>query len=304
MKSFNLAVLGDFSIADQLGKAGSKSDITFYEKKTPDSISCFIVPSGFPDKIQPLIQTIALSEYIILNPAKIDKALGEQIVALDNMKIERGFIISSWLDDELMKLIRSTVLERYEFVTLEELRQKIESLPEVSQNGQTKVLVDASFEVKGAGTVVLGVVRRGTVKQHDELEVFPQKKSISVRSIQMHDDDVESAPSPARVGLSIKGLTAKEINRGDALAAQNSLQVSNELKVGFEKSRFYKGEINASWTYHLCIGLQIKPVKIKVDNGMTITAEKPIAYEPQESCAILDLNSTSTRIMGNGTVIG
>ncbi|MCS4538043.1 MAG: hypothetical protein HYY67_04190 [Thaumarchaeota archaeon] len=176
MKSFNFAVLGDASIADQLGKAGPKSDITFYEKKTSDSIFCFIAPSSFPDKVQPLIQTIALSEYVILNPTKIDKALGEQIVALDNMKIERGFIISSWLDEELRKFIRSTILEKYQFVALDELRQKIENLPEIRQNGQAKVLVDASFEVKGVGTGVLGVVRRGTIKQHDELEVSLKKK--------------------------------------------------------------------------------------------------------------------------------
>jgi selenocysteine-specific translation elongation factor len=304
MKSFNFAVLGDASIADQLGKAGSKSDISFYEKKTSDSVFCFIVPSSFPDKVQPLIQTIALSEYIILNPAKIDKTLGEQIVALDNMKVERGFIISSWLDDELKKFVKSTVLERYEFVTLEELKQKIEKLPEVPQNGQTKVLVDASFEVKGVGSVALGVVRRGTIKQHDELEAFPQKKHVSIKSIQMHDDAVESAPSPARVGLSLKGLTVKELDRGDVLGAQNSLQVGNELKLKFKKSRFYKGEINPSWTYHLCIGLQIKPVKVKVDNEMLITAEKPMAYEPRENCVILDLNSASTRIVGNGTILG
>ena len=303
MKSLNFAVLGDEAVAVQLAKIGSKSDITFYEKRTSDAILCLIAPSSFPEKVQPLIQTIALAEYVILNPPKIDKALGEQIVALDNIKIERGFIISSWLDDELRSFIKSTILEKYQFVTLEELRQKLESLPEVPQDGQAKVLVDASFEVKGVGTVALGVVRRGTINQHDELEVFPQKKPVSVRSIQMHDDDVNSAHSPARVGLSIRGLTAKEIERGDIVGSPNSLQISNELRIKFEKSRFYKGEISPSWTYHLCIGLQIKPVRVKVDNDMVITAEKPMAFEPQEKCLILDLNSASTRIVGNGTII-
>ena len=152
MKSLNFAVLGDAAVADQLAKIGSKSDITFYEKRTSDAILCLIAPSSFPEKVQPLIQTIALAAYVILNPPKIDKALGEQIVALDNIKIERGFIISSWLDDELRSFIKSTILEKYQFVTLEELRQKLESLPEVPQDGQAKVLVDASFEVKGVGT--------------------------------------------------------------------------------------------------------------------------------------------------------
>ncbi|MCS4538044.1 MAG: hypothetical protein HYY67_04195 [Thaumarchaeota archaeon] len=120
----------------------------------------------------------------------------------------------------------------------------------------------------------------------------------------MHDDDVESAPSPARVGLSIKGLTAKEIDRGDVIGAPNSLQISNELRIKFQTNRFYKGEINPSWTYHLCIGLQIKPVIIKMNNGMMISSDKPVTYEPDEHCIMLDLNSASTRVVGNGTVTG
>jgi selenocysteine-specific translation elongation factor len=41
----------------------------------------FIIPSGYPDKIQPLITAVNLAEYSIINVNKLDRYLGEQIVA-------------------------------------------------------------------------------------------------------------------------------------------------------------------------------------------------------------------------------
>ena len=51
----------------------------------------------------------------------------------------------------------------------------------------------------------------------------------------MHDDDVDASSSPARIGLSIKGVNAKEIDRGDVIGATNSLKACNAIKIRFEK---------------------------------------------------------------------
>ncbi len=302
MKSINFVVLGDASIANELGKKGSVTDMTFYERKSSGKIFSFIVPSSFPEKIQPLVQAIALTEYAIVNVSGIDKTLGEQIVALNSMKMEKGFIVANGLDEDIKKIIRSTVLEKYEFVTIDELKQKIENISEVSIDGPKKIVVDAAFEVKGVGTVALGVVRRGLLKKHDELEIFPGKKPVSIRSIQMHDEDVEEANSPARVGVAIKGTIADEIPRGDVIAEKDSIKTANEIKIKFEKSPFYKGEMNLSSSYHLCVGLQIKPVKIKsVGEEVVMNSDKPFAYETGEHCLLLDLDSPM-RIVGSGMI--
>lgn len=300
MKSLNFVLLGDASIGIEFGKKGSSTDMTFYERKSSDKIFSFIAPTGFPEKIQSLVQSIALTEYVIVNVTKIDKALGEQIVALDSMKMEHGFIIPNGFEDDIRKIIKSTVLEKYEFVTLDEMKQKIETIEPVSLEGPAKILVDACFEVKGVGTVALGVVRRGTVRKHDELELFPQKKPVSVRSIQMHDNDVEETSSPGRVGIALKGTDAAEIPRGEVIAAKGSMKTGNEIKIKFEKAKFYRGEINPTSSYHLCVGLQIKPVKF---DGASSVSEKLFAYDEGENCLVLDLNSESVRIVGSGTIL-
>ncbi len=305
MKSVNFVVLGDSSIAGELGKKGSSADMTFYERKLSDTIFSFIAPSGFPKKIQPLVQAIALAEYAIVNVTTIDKVLGEQIVALNALKMERGFIVvSNGLDDDVKKIIRSTILEKYEFITLDNLKRKLDSLAEVGVAGATKIIVDAAFEVRGIGPVALGVVRRGLLKKHDELVVFPEGKPVSVRSIQMHDEDVDEAASPARVGVALKGVTADEVERGNVIAVKDSLKTGSDLKIRFEKSPFYRGEINPSSSYHLSIDLQAKPVKLKLEGNdlLSAAADKPFTYEPGNSCLILDLDAPM-RIVGRGAIL-
>lgn len=299
----NFVVLGDSSIAGDLGKKGNSTDITIYDRKSRDSILSFVVPSGFPEKAQSLIQSIALAEYAILNVKTIDRSLGEQIVALDSARLQKGFIIANGMDEDVKKIIRSTVLEGYEFVSFDELKQKIDNVDVVSDQGPTKIVVDAAFEVKGVGTVALGVVRRGLVKKYDELEMMPQKKTVTVRSIQMHDDEVDETNSPGRIGAALKGTDASEIERGTVIASKDSLKSSSTLKIDFRKSQFYREEINPSSSYHLCIGLQIKPVKIDVSSGLSATSDKPFAYEAGEKCVLIDLNSKSSRIVGGGNIL-
>lgn len=303
MKSINFVILGDASIANELGKKGNSTDITIYDRKTSEKIFSFIVPSGFPEKVQSLMQSIALAEYVLLNVGTIDKNLGEQIVALDCMKMQKGFIIANGMDEDVKKIIKSTVLEGYEFVSLEEFKKKLEEIEPIISDGPVKILIDAAFEVKGVGMVALGVVRRGILKKHDELEVQPQKKIVSVRSIQMHDDEVDSTQSSGRVGLALKGINADEMTRGDVVAAKNSLKTSSSVKISFEKSKFYREEINPASSYHLCVGLQVKPVKLEVSDSLTAFSEKPFAFDEGERCVLLDLNSKSVRIVGGGNIL-
>jgi len=300
MKSVNFVVLGDLSIAAELGKKGAVTDITFYEKKSSEGMFSFITPTSFPEKLQPLIQSIALAEYAILNVKSIDRSLGEQIVALDAAGMEKGFIVANGMDEDVKKLIKSTLLEKYEFVSLDALKQRIEKAETSSLEGPARIILDTVFEVRGVGTVVLGVVRRGSVKKYDEMEIFPQCKSVIIRSIQMHDDDVDSASSPGRVGLAMKNIEAKEISRGDEIAAKGSLKSVAEIQVSFEKSRFYRGDVTPSGGYHACFGLQVRPCRL---DGRMLYLDRPVACERGERFLLLDLNSPSVRIVGSGTVL-
>ncbi|NDF46966.1 MAG: elongation factor Tu, partial [Nitrosopumilaceae archaeon] len=53
--SVNFVVLGDQTVAANLGKKGTATDMTMYDKKESGVIRTYTTPSGFPDKIQPLL---------------------------------------------------------------------------------------------------------------------------------------------------------------------------------------------------------------------------------------------------------
>ncbi len=80
MKSINYALLGDESLAKEFGKKGTATDLTIYDKKESGFIITWTLPTGFPEKIQPLFQAINMGEYIIFYVTNLDKFTGEQIV--------------------------------------------------------------------------------------------------------------------------------------------------------------------------------------------------------------------------------
>ena len=92
MKSVNFVILGEESIANDFGKKGTVTDLTLYDRKESDIIRTWIVPNGFPEKIQPLFQAIYIAEYVIVYVSSLDKFTGEQIIALDVLGKKEGIL--------------------------------------------------------------------------------------------------------------------------------------------------------------------------------------------------------------------
>ncbi|MFB5630983.1 MAG: EF-Tu/IF-2/RF-3 family GTPase [Nitrosopumilaceae archaeon] len=305
MQSINFVVLGEQTIANDFGKKGTSTDVTLFDKKESDIIRTWVTPSGFPDKIQPLFQAINLAEYVIFYVASLDKFTGEQIIALDMLKKTDGILSHSYEVDEnrLFAMIKGTVLEKYKHVNSSDIKQEINKIPPTSKQGKTKIVIDHCFDVKGVGTVVLGKVLQGKLKQYDNLKLFPNGQDVMIKSIQMHDDPVEEATSPARVGLSVKGIKVDEVNRGDYLCEDFSQNIQSELKLDFKQNPFYKNPIAENQMCLVSIGMQIKAAKFKSINPLILEFEKPVVCDKNEICVILKPESTTVRILGSGKIL-
>lgn len=307
MNSINFVVLGDSSIAAQLGKKGTATDLVIHDRKTADTVYTWTSPATFPDKIQPLMQAANIAEYAILNVSKLDKFLGEQVMALDSVGLTDGFVLHSYeVDREKLKtLVKQTSLANYQFVdSIDQLKQEMAKLKPKSAGGPVMIPIDHAFDVKGVGTVALGVVKQGTVKAYDELMLLPGKIKVLVKSIQMHDDPAESSSSPARVGLAIKGPGADDISRGDVICAPDAVKVSSgTIDVKFAKSPFFKGDLPENHTYMVSVGMQVKSAKVKLEGEtLQVTPEKPIAYQQGQTLVLLKPDSQGTRIAGKGSM--
>ena len=118
----------------------------------------------------------------------------------------------------------------------------------------------------------------------------------------MHDDPVEEAHSPGRVGLSVKGVTPDDIQRGDLLASPDSVKISQEITVDYSQNKFFKGELSENQMFLVNIGLQIRPAKIISLNPLKLSLGKPAVFDKDDICVILKPESQTIRIVGSGTI--
>ncbi len=304
MRSVNFVVLGEQTIANDFGKKGTVTDLTVYDRKESDIIRTWVVPNGFPEKIQPLLQAINIAEYVIFYVASLDRYTGEQIIALDMLNKKNGILSHSYEVDEnrLHSMIKGTVLQNYKKIDSPNIKEELVKLPPVSNDGPAQIVIDHSFDVKGVGTVVLGKVLQGTINQYDNLKHLPSGTDVMVKSIQMHDDDVKQAVCPARVGLSLKGIKPDEVGRGDIITSDESFEIKNELEIDFKQSPFYKGEISENQMCLVSIGLQVKAAKFSSTSPVKLILDKPVVCRKNEICLLVKPESTSVRVIGSGKI--
>jgi selenocysteine-specific translation elongation factor len=304
LKSINFVVLGKQDIAAEFGKKGTATDLSLYDRKESNVIKTWVTPSGFPDKIQPLLQAINLAEYVIFHVDKLDKFTGEQIIALDILKKDKGILSHTFDVDEskLSSMIKGTVVEKYLKVEQDKLKEAIDKMDSISNNDSSQMVIDHCFDVKGVGTVILGKVTRGKIKQYDNLKLYPNGIDIMVKSIQMHDDPVEESVCPARVGLAVKGVKPDEVGRGDIIAQAGTVDVRSEIELDFTKSPFYKNEITLNQMCLVNVGLQVKAAKFSSISPLKLTFDKPIVFSPGDIAVILKPESPTIRILGSGPI--
>ena len=304
MKSVNFVILGDYSIANDFGKKGTSTDLTLYDKKESDIIRTWIAPNGFPEKIQPLFQSIYIAEYVVFHVTSLDKFTGEQIIALDSLGKKEGILSHSYDVDEnrLQTMIKGTVLENYKKVNSSNLKEEMLKFPVIQKDGHASVIIDHCFDVKGVGTVALGKVVSGKINQYDNLIHMPSNTKVMVKSIQMHDDDVKESISPARVGLSLKNIKPDDISRGDILSTDSSLRIVDELSLNFTQNQFYKNTVSENEMCIVSIGMQMKAGKFVSVSPVKIKLENPIAILPNDICILLKPESQSIRIIGSGSI--
>ena len=86
--------------------------------------------------------------------------------------------------------------------------------PNRTDSGLFRMAIDRSFTVAGHGTIVTGTVASGEVAVGDDLEWFPEGRSVRVRGLHRHDRAVERIGRGARAAINLGGVHHSEIRRG------------------------------------------------------------------------------------------
>jgi elongation factor 1-alpha len=105
---------------------------------------------------------------------------------------------------------------------LDAIDDLFERLPKTTDgDGEFRMYVDRTYSVTGVGAVASGTVNSGTVEAGDDLLLGPMPdgsfREVEVRSIEMHYHRVDRAEAGRIVGIALKGVAEREVERGMVL---------------------------------------------------------------------------------------
>jgi selenocysteine-specific elongation factor len=154
----------------------------------------------------------------------------------------------SLVEDDVRGLVSGTFLESAEVVRtsstrglgIEDLRASLdrlcESSPDRDDPGLFRMAIDRAFTLAGHGTIVTGTVASGEVAVGEDLELFPEGRTVRVRGLQRHDRPVDRVGRGARAAINLGGVHHAEVHRGHELACPGYLVASRILSVEVRSS--------------------------------------------------------------------
>jgi selenocysteine-specific translation elongation factor len=306
-----VAVVGAPNIAKELGKRGTESDVTMFNSVTEGHATTIVEPTQFPEKFPPLLNALAMADQCLLVVPELSRPVAETIATVELADIPTTVVLGPGVGEaELARALKGGRLEGAPRVPLDypHLRELIDGWKAPLVEGPVMVPIDHCFPVKGVGTVILGVVRRGTLHAHDRLRLWPTSKVLDIRSIQVHDIERKEADCGERVGIALKAVDVDEVSRGQVLAPEGSLAEGSEFSgAPFQKCRYYRGDAGVGASVHLSHGLQVVPAEIGEigPSGVRLTTDRPIARVGGAPAYLIDLSvPAGPRLLGRFTVPG
>ena len=208
-----------------------------------DDITIIDVP-GHEKFIKNMLAGVSTIDLVILVIAADDGIMPqtkEHFEILKLLDIPHGIIVvtkidlveKDWLElvkEDLKDFVKGSFLENAPIMSVssitnegipefkQALENLIEKIPVRQDKGIFRLWIDRVFILKGIGTVIAGTVLSGLLKAGDKLELLPQRKSIRVRKLQVHNKDVPESRIAERVAVNLTGVEASEIERGNLLA--------------------------------------------------------------------------------------
>jgi elongation factor 1-alpha len=119
---------------------------------------------------------------------------------------------SGWTGDNLAK--RSEHMPWYKGPTLFEALDEME-VPAKPTTKPLRIPIQDIYTITGIGSVPVGRVETGILKEGDELIFMPGKVKGQCKSIESHHVNVKQALPGDNIGFNVRGISKKDVHRGD-----------------------------------------------------------------------------------------
>ena len=266
---------------------------------------------------------------IVVYMNKTDLVDDEELLELVEMEIRELLSEYDFPGDEI-PIIRGSAREALEststdlndpvYASILELMDAVDSyIPTPDRKADQPFLmpVEDVFSITGRGTVATGRVERGTVKMADTVEIVglsDEKKTTVITGIEMFRKLLDSAEAGDNVGLLLRGIDKKGVERGQVICKPGSIHphtkftgqvyVLTEKEGGRQKPffsgyrpQFYFRTTDVTGTIKLPEGVEMCRPGDNVDMGVELIT--PIAIEKGLRFAIRE----GGRTVGSGGVI-
>lgn len=173
----------------------------------------------------------------------------EHLYILQLLNVKNGIIVitkTDLVDDEWLSMLCEDIREEFKGTFLEnapihavssrskkgikelvtDIDEITDELREKDTEGHFRLPIDRVFSVTGFGTVVTGTVISGSIKEGDNVEIYPSKIVSKVREIQVHDEKVKEVEAGQRCALNLSKVRVKDIKRGDVVSLENLMEPS------------------------------------------------------------------------------
>ncbi|RJS93645.1 translation elongation factor EF-1 subunit alpha [Candidatus Bathyarchaeota archaeon] len=121
---------------------------------------------------------------------------------------------SGWTGDNLVK--KSDKMPWYKGPTLYEALDSFK-LPPKPIDKPLRIPIQDVYTITGVGTVPVGRVETGVLKEGDKIIIMPANKIGEVKSIETHHVRIQRAEPGDNIGFNVRGISKKDIRRGDVV---------------------------------------------------------------------------------------
>lgn len=225
---------------------GISIDVGFAYLPIPDGPALgFVDVPGHEKFIHNMLAGSSGLDFVLLVIAADDGPMPqtrEHLAIIDLLGVKAGFVILTKIDlvdaarrkevcTEIKGLVAGTCLEGAEILQvstvtgdgIEDLRNRLVDVTRRASfrahNSRFRLIIDRSFTLAGAGTVVTGTVVSGTVSVDDRLIVSPSGIAARVRSIHAMNRSARSGIAGQRCALNLSGenVSKDAVLRGDVV---------------------------------------------------------------------------------------
>ncbi len=341
MDSLTVSVVGPYksgktTLVNKLQqRKGAEEDVSFYYFKYSSKNVTLIDTPGDMDVPTTIGSVLSISDAVILCVSPdigINFQVGEQIIMAASLGISRGIVCITKTDistseeverlsAKITALLKGTSMENFEIVPIDinneqniaDVRAKVAAIP--YDGGNTgkpfRILIDHAFESKGM-SVAVGTLSTGKIFVHSDGTIVPSPftKDISINSIQINQEDRQSAEAGDRVGVSIKGVWPWDLPRGVEIRQKGSFRDLDSGTLRIEVPPLYKQPlVDGALLTLICnwqsVSVTLSGVKREGDVvTASFTADKNFCFDGSDRILLLnkDLPIRVLRIAGKATV--